>query len=97
VFVRGTDNKSVKNFVYDFREDGSKQFSTPVNNKYVCVFGKVCVAASKRSNAGHYMTMYKGFISQQTDNQVIKIGVFWSLSLDCTQSLRGCPTLKYLK
>jgi len=52
---------------------------------------------SKRSNAKYIMTKHNGFIIKETDNKVIQTSVFWSLSLDCTQSLRGGPILKYLK
>jgi hypothetical protein len=34
-FWEGIGKKTVKNFVYDFKEDYSKQFSIRVNNKYV--------------------------------------------------------------
>jgi hypothetical protein len=63
----------------------------------MCFICDVCIAASKRSNAGYFLTMHKCFINQEMDNQVIMTSVFWSLSLDFTQSLRGCLTLKYLK
>ena len=63
----------------------------------MCLICDVCVASSKRSNAEDNMTMLKGFINQETDSQVIKTSVFWSLSFDCPQRLRECPTLKCLK
>jgi hypothetical protein len=42
----------------------------------MCLICDVSVTASKRSNAGYFMTMYKGFINQETDNKVIKTSVF---------------------
>jgi len=63
----------------------------------MCLICDVFVAFSKRSNVEDNMTVHKGCINQETDNQLIKTSVFWSLSFDCTQSLRECPTLKYLK